>query len=107
MGHDYHRLAALAIEALDRLQHPFGRARIQFARRFVRQQDRRVVDQRPRDRNPLLLPARELHGPVAHPAAQADLLQQRCASCRAEAASRPAYRAASSTFSRAFRLAIN
>nr|ACR35398.1 unknown [Zea mays] len=46
------------------LQHAL-RLRVQRARRLVQQQDGRVLEHRPGDGDPLLLPARQLHAPLA------------------------------------------
>ena len=48
---------------------------VQVASGLVSQHDRRVVDQRPGDGHPLLLPARKLGGAVVHPVAQSHRLQ--------------------------------
>src|SRR3954453_6501666 len=49
-----------AVDAVDQLHDPDPRLRIEVAGRLVRQKQRRVVDERTRDRNALLLAAREL-----------------------------------------------
>src|SRR6187200_882613 len=61
--------------------------RIEVARRLVRPDDRRVVDERARDRDALALPARELVGDVFGPVAEPDELErvQRAASGAARA----------------------
>mmetsp|Transcript_69704 Transcript_69704/g.105309 ORF Transcript_69704/g.105309 Transcript_69704/m.105309 type:complete len:213 (+) Transcript_69704:237-875(+) len=58
-NHD--RRPALLLEQVvkRRLHHPLALV-VQRARRLVQQQDRRVLDHRPRDRDPLLLPPRQL-----------------------------------------------
>ena len=49
---------------------------VEVARRLVGQQHRRAHDQRARDRNPLLLPARQHPGPMREPFAEPDAAQQ-------------------------------
>ena len=51
-------------------------ARVEVAGRLVGQHQARLVDQRARDRHPLLLPARELAGMVVQALAEADALQR-------------------------------
>ena len=53
------------------------RVSVQRAQRLVQQQQARPVHQRPRQRDPLTLPARQLRRPVAAPVAQTDLAQHR------------------------------
>src|SRR6186997_3093984 len=64
--------AALDVEALEQPHHLDAGSRIEVAGRLVGQQDRRVVDQRARDRHALLLSARQLVGMMAESIAQAD-----------------------------------
>ncbi|OAY83124.1 hypothetical protein ACMD2_21959, partial [Ananas comosus] len=52
-------------DPVQRLLHHLLRLAVQRARRLVQQQHRRVLQYRPRDRDPLLLAARQLHPPVA------------------------------------------
>src|SRR5262249_23092871 len=49
---------------------------VEVPRRLVGQQDPRILDERPRDRDALLLAAGEASGLVAHPVPEADLLQE-------------------------------
>ena len=53
-------VAELAIHALDRFQHPDAGVHVERARRLVAQQHVWSLGDRPRDRHPLLLAAREL-----------------------------------------------
>ena len=53
-----------------------GRRGVQVAGRLVAEDDRRVVDERPRDRDALLLSAGQLARGMAHPVAQADEVEQ-------------------------------
>src|SRR4051812_24626228 len=57
---EYERDSPLAVEALENLHHLDGRARVERARRLVGEYERRVVDERARNRHALLLSAREL-----------------------------------------------
>ncbi len=57
---DDDRDAALALELLKDLHHLDTGARVEVARRLVREQDRRLGHQRARDRHALLLAARQL-----------------------------------------------
>src|SRR5215475_13181481 len=54
------RDAAFAVEPLEDLHDLDRSAAVEGARRLVRENDRRVIDQRPRDRDALLLSARKL-----------------------------------------------
>lgn len=54
--HEDHGDAAFAIELLKTRHDLHTRSRIERSGWFVRQNDARLVDQRPRDRHPLLLP---------------------------------------------------
>jgi hypothetical protein len=51
-----------AVDAVEQLHDPNGRVRVEVARRLVADEERRVVDERARDRDALLLAARELVG---------------------------------------------
>ena len=63
---------------------------IEIAGRLVREHELRIVDERARDRDPLLLAARQLLGQRIHPVLQADPLQhlKRLALLRRRAARR-------------------
>ena len=65
-----HRDAALLVQALEDAHHFDARPRVEVAGRLVGQQDRRVVDQRARDRDALLLAARQLVRMVIRPVAR-------------------------------------
>ena len=71
------RDAAFAIERGERLHDLVRRAGVEVAGRLVRQQQARVVDQRARDRDPLLLAAGELARRVALTVAQAEQPERR------------------------------
>src|SRR5258705_1771353 len=68
--------AALDVEALEDAHHLDARLRVEIAGRLVGEQQRRVVHQRPRDGDTLLLAARELIPMVAKPIAEAYGLQR-------------------------------
>ena len=71
VGDDDHRLPALPVEAPEE-GHDLGRSgRVEVAGRLVGQQQRRLVHEGSRERDPLLLAARELHRPVAGPSPRA------------------------------------
>src|SRR5262252_442752 len=57
---DQQREAAFAVEPLENLHDLDRSAAVERARRLVGQDDRRLIDQRPRDRDALLLPTRKL-----------------------------------------------
>jgi hypothetical protein len=76
VGHDHDRLP-LIVEFLEQPDDLDGRLGVQVARGLVGEQDRGLVDERPRDRDPLPLPARQLVGAVPHPVAQPDASQAR------------------------------
>jgi hypothetical protein len=59
VGHDHHRRPS-AIDAVEQLHDPDRSLRVEVSGRLVGQQQRRVVDERSRDRHALLLPAGEL-----------------------------------------------
>src|SRR5262249_41225107 len=58
MGHQNDRQIALAVQSLKYLHHFDGSARVQRARRFVRQNQRRIVNKRAGQRHALLLASR-------------------------------------------------
>ena len=60
----------------DEQHDPLAGLRVELAGRLVREQEPRPVGQRPRDRDPLLLAARQLVRPVARPLGEPDELQQ-------------------------------
>ncbi len=57
MGHDQDGLAQLAIELIDQRQYFLAGGPIEVARRLIGNDQRRVGNQRARDRNALLLTA--------------------------------------------------
>src|SRR5882672_9549279 len=66
------RLVKLAIELCKQAQDFFRRFGVQVARRFIRDQNRRVGDDGTRDCDALLLPARKLPRIMFHAVCQAD-----------------------------------
>ena len=78
-------------------EHLAAGARVQRAGRLVGEHDLRLGDERARDRDALLLAARQLRGPVARPVAEADAARARRATAGA-ARRRPASRDGSATF---------
>ena len=71
-----HQRLALVHQALEQLEYPVRRDRVQVACRFVGDDDRRVVSQRPSDGRPLLLSAAEPAGQLVRLVGDAHLLQQ-------------------------------
>ena len=65
------------LSELQRLHDLVRRARVEIAGRLVGEQQARLIDQRARDRDPLLLTARELARRVALAIAEAEQLQRR------------------------------
>ena len=63
--HD-HRHPALCDHRIDRLLHDGLAFRVERTRRLVEQQHAWATDERPRNGDPLLLPARELRAALAH-----------------------------------------
>ena len=75
---DHDQGRALAAEVVEQQGHDLGgRGRVEVARRLVRQQDLGPIHQRPRDGDPLVLAAGELHRPMPQPSAQPDRLERR------------------------------
>ena len=74
--HQHDRQAALAIERLNGRHDLVRGPRVEVSRRLVRQQDRRIVDEGPRDRDPLLLAARQLAREAALPVRQPEQLER-------------------------------
>ena len=72
--HDDDRLS-VAVQLIEQRENLDARLRIEIARRLVGQQDRRIRDQRTRDRHALPLPARKLVGQVVSALRQTDPLQ--------------------------------
>ncbi len=64
--------AAFAIKLEQEVEDLCPRAAVQVPGRFIRQDDRGFVDQRPGDRHSLLLPSGKLHRPVLHALFQSD-----------------------------------
>ena len=60
VGHQYYGDAFFPVELLEHGQHFLAGMGVKVAGRLVGKQQRRPVDQRPRDGHPLLLPARQL-----------------------------------------------
>src|SRR5437879_1849793 len=65
MGDQYDGLAGV-VQLLEQPHDLLAGGGVEVAGRLVRQQDRGVVHERPRDRHPLALPARQLVRPVRH-----------------------------------------
>jgi hypothetical protein len=83
MGDDDHRLALGAIQVAQEPEHLRARARVQVARRLVGQDELGIGEERPGDRDPLLLASRELRRQVIGAVRQPDPVQQgRCALAR-------------------------
>src|ERR1043165_2795620 len=61
----------LGVEGLEHPHDLLARGAVEVAGGLVREENRGLVDQRPRDRHPLALPPRELVGPVIHPVPEA------------------------------------
>ncbi|MNC86055.1 hypothetical protein D3C83_16850 [compost metagenome] len=74
MGHEQHRHPA-QVDVLEDAQDVERDLGVEVPGRLVGQQDERVVDERARDRHPLLLAARELLRVVMQAAAEADAPQ--------------------------------
>ena len=69
-------LAELVDRGAKQVEDAAARLRVEVAGRLVGEDDGGTGDQRPGDRDPLLLPARELGGPVGGAVGQADGLEQ-------------------------------
>jgi hypothetical protein len=76
VGRDHHGHAHL-IEALEQSHDLERELRIEIAGGFIRNEQCRFGDDRPRDAHPLLLAGRELQGAIALMAEQADLVERR------------------------------
>ena len=68
--------AGRAHELRQRAEHEIGRVRIEISGRFVGQQDTRRIGDRARDRDALLLAAREFRRTVRQPLLQSEIGQQ-------------------------------
>ena len=75
MGDDHQGLAPLAHEAEEELDDALARFRVEISRRFVGEDDARVIDQRPGDGHALLLAAGELGGEMLHAIREPDIAQ--------------------------------
>jgi hypothetical protein len=67
---DDHDGPAVLVQVLEQSENPLRCPAVEGARRFVGENQRRVVDERPGDGHPLLLSARELVRPMAEPMRQ-------------------------------------
>ena len=100
--HDDRR--ARAVQVAQQVHHRGAGAAVEVARRLVGQDQRRLADQRPRDRHPLALAARQLRRPVPQPVARgrrAPAPPRRAAAARATGT--PAYSRPVATLSTAVR----
>ena len=68
--------ASLGVELLEEYQYFEAGAGVEVPRRFVREDDGRIVDQRPRDRHALHLPARHLVALMQHAVAETDVAER-------------------------------
>ena len=94
---------AVVGELAEELQHALDLDVVEVRGRLVGEDDRRVVRERTRDRDALLLPARHVAGPVRHAVAEVDALPAvRSARARGRARDTPAARNGTITFSSAF-----
>ena len=66
VGDHHDRLIEISVQAAKHLEHRVRIFRIQVPRRFVREDERRVVYERARDCDPLLLATRHLERLVSH-----------------------------------------
>ena len=73
---DQHDGPALRVQLVEQRQGVLGGDRIEVAGRLVGQDQRRVGDQRPGDRDPLLLTAGQLTRPVTDPIGQPDPVER-------------------------------
>ena len=76
------RQAILAVEVAEEVEDLLAGLGVEVAGGFIGDQERAPVDQRPGDRDPLLLPAREPGGLVVEAVAEADPGQERPARSR-------------------------
>ena len=83
MRDDDDRQVPLTIEPLKNFHHFDGRARIERAGRLIRQNERRIVHQRARQSDTLLLASRQLIRHVALAVGKTDFRQRRARSARA------------------------
>src|SRR5215471_15296242 len=75
--HDNDRQITLVVQPLEDFHHLDRRPRVERSRRLVRQDQRRIVDQRARKRDALLLSAGELIWHVSLPIGKTDVRQRR------------------------------
>ena len=103
VGHQDDRQAVLAVELPEEGEDLLAGLGVEVAGGLVGDQERAAVDQRPGDRDPLLLAAREPRRLVVEPVAQADPLEQRPgpAAARGAPTARAARRRTASSRSRA------
>src|SRR5690606_3719220 len=74
---EHERRPALAVQFLHQRDGAFAGRGVEISGRLVGEQDPRLVDERARERDALLLAARELRRIMIEPAAQAHALEQR------------------------------
>ena len=70
------RLSQPPIQVAQQVQHGFRVLAVQIAGRLVGQQNRRMIDDGPRDRDPLLLAAGERRGLVMQPVRDAQQIER-------------------------------
>ena len=75
MGHEHQRHAACRLLVEQGLEHLLSGPAVEVAGGLVGDQDRRVQEERPGDRDALLLAARELRGPMAEAVGEAEARQ--------------------------------
>ena len=72
VGHDHQRHAVLGVELAEEVDDLLAGLGVEVAGRLVAQQQRRRAEQRARDRDALLLPARQLARPTVREVCEAD-----------------------------------
>ena len=72
MRHQQDRQAVVGVEPLENVDHLQAGVRVEIPGGFVGEQQQRIVDQRARNGDPLLLPARQLGGRMPEPIPEAD-----------------------------------
>ena len=75
VGGDHHGQAGGSHELRQGVEHVLGGARVEVSGRLVGEQDARRIGDRARDRDPLLLAARELCRPMVEPLLQPEIAE--------------------------------